>query len=69
MSDDPVEEYFGKVKLSLRVRPDCEVAPWVLVEIRLLEAEIARLHKELDLKTPAGLREPHDAAEQGQSES
>ena len=27
-----------KIKLSLRVRPNCEAAPWVIAEIKLLEA-------------------------------
>lgn len=39
--------------LSERVRPDCEVAPWVIPEIKQLETEVERLRAIL-----SALREP-----------
>lgn len=33
----------SKVNLSERVRPNCEAAPWVIEEIRKLEAELEHL--------------------------
>jgi hypothetical protein len=32
-----------KIKLSLRVRPNCEAAPWVIEEIKLMEQDFERL--------------------------
>lgn len=40
----PQKPYWNaKVKLSDRVRPNCEAAPWVIEEIKRLESEIERL--------------------------
>jgi hypothetical protein len=35
------------VSLSDRIRPDVEAAPWVIEEVKKLEAEVARLQKRL----------------------
>lgn len=37
----------SKVRLSERVRPDCEAAPWVVQEIKKLESENERLREAL----------------------
>jgi hypothetical protein len=33
-----------KINLSERVRPNCEAAPWVIDEIKLMEANLYKLH-------------------------
>ena len=35
-----MKQKMKKVKLSERVRPDCELAPWVIDEIKRLEFEL-----------------------------
>lgn len=35
----------SKVLLSDRVRPDCEAAPWVIMEIKKLEAKLERVRE------------------------
>ena len=47
-SEWPTNSNLGKtpLPLSMRVRPDMEVAPWVLREIITLEAQINRLKEE-----------------------
>jgi cell division protein FtsB len=37
----------SKVPLSQRIRPNSEASPWVVEEVRELEAEIDRLRKEI----------------------
>ena len=37
-----------KVKLSDRVRPDCEVAKWIHLEIKELETTISQLQAKVD---------------------
>ena len=36
-----------KSHLSARIRPDTEAAPWVIEEVRKLEAEVERLREAL----------------------
>lgn len=36
----PQSPLSNKTKLSERVRPDCEAAPWVIKEIKKLESEL-----------------------------
>jgi hypothetical protein len=37
----------NKVRLSMRVRPNSEVAPWVLVEIKALERDLGKYGRHL----------------------
>ena len=53
-----------KVKLSARVRPNCEAAPWVIEEIEEYEAHIERLQQQQNvlkeqLTTWKGLAREH----------
>lgn len=47
MSDAAITEYYvdrvrgPRVPLSQRIRPDCEAAPWVVEEVRTMEAELS----------------------------
>ena len=41
------------MKLSERVRPDCEAAPWVVEEIKRLERELFDAYLELRKIRPA----------------
>ena len=41
------------MKLSERVRPNCEAAPWVIEEIRRLERELSDAYLELRKIRPA----------------
>jgi len=41
------------MKLSERVRPDCEAAPWVVEEIKRLERELSDAYLELRKIRPA----------------
>jgi hypothetical protein len=41
-----------KAPLSSRVRPNCEVAPWVLTEIRELELRLQAAYDELNKIRP-----------------
>ena len=36
------------MSLSDRLRPDCEAAPWVIEEVKMLELENARLREALE---------------------
>jgi hypothetical protein len=38
----------NRIKLSGRVRPNCEAAPWVIDEIKTLEEEVDSLNKKYD---------------------
>ena len=43
----PQKPYWNaKVKLSDRVRPNCEAAPWVIEEIKRLEEELRLAHQD-----------------------
>ena len=47
MSDAAITEYYvdrvrgTRVPLSQRIRPGCEAAPWVVEEVRTMEAELS----------------------------
>lgn len=55
-----------KTKLSDRIRPNCEAAPWVIDEVRQLEADNAQLRteverlKELNANLSSALKWAHD---------
>ena len=43
------------MSLSDRVRPDCEAAPWVIEEIRKLEADLEKAREEERRETINGI--------------